>query len=218
MGDFTQFLYSCGVKAHNNPNSDIMKMKIFTFLAILFLVCPLLAQETVQPKTNTLEEQFVEVIDESNNYEQYKVINRNQINKLRQNILDSVAALEAKISETQAEIDTQTNTISTLEDNLETTQEDLARSKEKENGIEIFGVLTEKATYNTIMWSIIGILLVALGFFIYKFKNSHSVTKAAQLKLAETEIEFEKHRQKKLEEQQQLRRKLQDEINKNRKS
>ena len=67
------------------------------------------------------------------------------------------------------------------------------------------------------MWSIIGLLIIGLLFFIYKFKNSNAVTKEAKLKLAETEEEFDQHRQKKLEEQQQLRRKLQDEINKNKK-
>ena len=67
------------------------------------------------------------------------------------------------------------------------------------------------------MWSIIGILIIALAFFLYKFKNSHSVTREILLKLAETEIEIEKARQTRIEEQQHLRRKLQDEINKNRK-
>ena len=97
---------------------------------------------------------------------------------------------------------------------LRATKEDLALSREKENGIEVFGVITEKATYNTILWTIIAVLLIILAYLGYKFKNSHNVTKEAQLKLAETEIELETHRQKALEREQKLRRKLQDEINK----
>ena len=131
--------------------------------------------------------------------------------------MDTLGTFESKISALNTEIDTQKNEIASLSQNLSKTKEELALSQKKENGIEILGLLTQKATYNTIMWSIIGALLLALIFFIYKFKNSHSVTREAQLKLAETEIEFEKHRQTRIEEQQQLRRKLQDEINKNRK-
>ena len=184
------------------------------------LVCctPLFAQEnTTNSNTQTLENQFEDVIDGSNNYQDYKVIKKIKIDRLRKNILDTVAGLEGKIETLNSEIGTQKNEIATLSGNLKTTQEDLAQSQKKENGIEILGMLTQKSTYNAIMWSIIGLLVVALVFFIYKFKNSNSVTRAAQLKLAETEIEFEAHRQKKLEEVQQVRRKLQDEINKNRK-
>ncbi len=191
-----------------------MKRKQVLLLPLLFFVLNLTAQET---NTNTLEGQFVDVIDKSNNYQEYKVIKKSKLNRLRKNILDSVTALETIIDETKAEVLQQENQIATLTNNLKTTQGDLATSKEKENGIEFFGILTNKSTYNTIMWSIIGILLLGLSFFIYKFRNSNSITRAARQKLAETETEFESHRQRTLEQQQQLRRKLQDEINKNKK-
>ncbi|WP_290624935.1 tRNA (guanine-N1)-methyltransferase [Altibacter sp.] len=196
-----------------------MKLKLTTLLPFLFCVFMIHAQEEAQETlTNSLEDQFVDVVDNSNNYQDYKVIKKTKINKLRENIMDSIAALETEIQTSETSLDQQKNKIASLTQELAKTQEDLALSRKKENGIELFGMLTEKSTYNTIMWSIILILLLALGFFIYKYKNSNSVTKEAQLKLAETEIEFEEHRQKAIEQQQQLRRKLQDEINKNRKS
>jgi len=65
------------------------------------------------------------------------------------------------------------------------------------------------------MWGIIGVLAVLWLFFAYKFKSSNSITKEANTKLAETEQEFEEHRKRALEREQQVRRKLQDEINKN---
>ncbi|WP_034258552.1 hypothetical protein [Altibacter lentus] len=196
-----------------------MKIKVTTLLPFLFCVFMLNAQEEAQETlTNSLEDQFVDVVDNSNNYQDYKVIKKTKINKLRENIMDSIAALKAEIQTSEGSLDQQKNKISSLTQELASTKEDLALSRKKENGIELFGMLTEKSTYNSIMWAIILMLLVALGFFIYKYKNSNSVTKEAQLKLAETEIEFEEHRQKTIEQQQQLRRKLQDEINKNRKS
>ena len=64
------------------------------------------------------------------------------------------------------------------------------------------------------LFSTIGMLVLGLLFFIIKFKNSNIITKQTKHKLSEIEQEFDSYRQKKLEEQQILRRKLQDEINK----
>ena len=52
-------------------------------------------------------------------------------------------------------------------------------------------------------------------FFIYKFRNSNAVTRAAKKSLEETELEFEEHRRTALEREQKVRRQLQDELNKN---
>lgn len=191
---------------------------------ILLLTIPLFlfsisanAQDSVQIEKNTLDNQMTEAFDKSNSYQEYKVIKKTQLATLKRNILDSVSTLERKITGLESEIKNQNTEIDSLTQNLKQTQENLAASKEKEDGIELFGILTSKATYNTIMWSIIGILLLISGFLFYRFLNSHKITKAAQLKMAEIEIELEDNRRNSLEREQKLRRKLQDEINKNRK-
>ncbi|RMA64587.1 hypothetical protein [Ulvibacter antarcticus] len=187
----------------------------FKFFALITFMCASLSVFS-QENGNTIEDQFVDVVDKSNNYQEFKVIKKSKINVLRKNILDSVAALENTITTAYAEIDTQKTEISTLKATLATTQDNLSVSKEKEDGIELIGILTQKSTYNTVMWSIVLVLLAILAFLFYKFKNSHAVTKDAKLRLDETESEFDAHRRKTLENEQQLRRKLQDEINKNR--
>lgn len=191
---------------------------------ILLLTIPLFlfsisanAQDSVQIEKNTLNNQMTDAFDKSNSYQEYKVIKKTQLATLKRNILDSVSTLERKITGLESEIKNQNTEIDSLTQNLNQTQENLAASKEKEDGIELFGILTSKATYNTIMWSIIGILLLISGFLFYRFLNSHKITKAAQLKMAEIEIELEDNRRNSLEREQKLRRKLQDEINKNRK-
>lgn len=191
---------------------------------ILLLTIPLFlfsisanAQDSVQVEKNTLDNQMTDAFDKSNSYQEYKVIKKTQLATLKRNILDSVSTLERKITGLESEIKNQNTEIDSLTQNLKQTQENLAASKEKEDGIELFGILSSKATYNTIMWSIIGILLLISGFLFYRFLNSHKITKAAQLKMAEIEIELEDNRRNSLEREQKLRRKLQDEINKNRK-
>jgi len=162
-------------------------------------------------------DQMNEAFDKSNSYQEYKVIKKTQLATLRKNILDSVSALENTITLQGNELKLQKTDIDSLRQNLGKTQQDLTLAKDREDGIEFFGVLTSKSTYNAIMWTIIGILLLIGGFLLYRFVNSHKITNAAQLKMAEMEIELEDYRRNSLEREQKLRRKLQDEINKNRK-
>lgn len=190
---------------------------ILSLLLLLLISNYAIAQEQVVVD-NSIEGQFIDVVDKSNNYQEFKVIKKSKLTILRKNILDSVAKLEQTIDASNKTIETQKGQITNLENTLSNTNSDLSLSREKEGGIDFFGMLVKKSTYNTIMWSIIAGLLIALGFFIFKFKNSNAITREAKTKLEETESEFEAHRSKKLEEIQQIRRKLQDEINKNRKA
>ncbi|MGB8374852.1 MAG: hypothetical protein WCE57_05990, partial [Salegentibacter sp.] len=64
------------------------------------------------------------------------------------------------------------------------------------------------------MWGIVALLVVALLFFIYRYKSSNATTKEANQRLRETEKEFDAYRAKALEKEQRLGRQLQDERNK----
>lgn len=199
--------------------------KITTMKNILILVFPLLllitsqlrAQDSIQVYKNSLNNQMTDAFEKSNSYQEFKVVKKTQLATLKRNILDSVSTLERRIGSQQSELNLQKSEIDSLRKTLTITQQDLADSKEKEDGIQMFGILTSKATYNSIMWGIIVLLLLVGGFLFYRFLNSHKITNAAQLKMAEMEIELEDHRRNSLEREQKLRRKLQDEINKNRK-
>lgn len=195
-----------------------MKKILLLTLPLFLFTLSLTAQDSIQVKKNTLNEQLTDAFDKSNSYQEYKVIKKTQLATLKRNILDSVSSLEKKINSHEIELGQQKNEIDSLRQNLKNTQQTLSNSKEKEDGIAVFGILTSKAVYNTIMWSIILILLAVGGFLFYRFLNSSKITNAAQLNMAEMEIELEDYRRNSLEREQKLRRKLQDEINKNRKA
>ena len=189
-------------------------MKYYVTLSAFLM---LFATVTGQENPTTLEEQFTDVIEKSNRYQDYKVVKTYKLNNLRKSVNDSIAQLEQTIDAAEGKIQEQQSEIEGLTANLAATENDLTLSKQKEDGISLLGTLLKKSTYNTIMWSVIGLLLLGLVILFFKFKSSHRVTREAQVKLAETEEEFENHRQRTLEREQQLRRKLQDEINKQRK-
>lgn len=189
---------------------------LFLFLGLVLATNIALHAQDTEENDNSIKAQFIEVIDKSNNYQDFKVIPKDKLSVLRKNILDSIANLEKEINTKDGIITQQTERISDLENTLSSTEDNLRVSMGKEDGISLFGIPMKKTAYNTLLFSIIGILLLALLLFIYKYKSSNSITKEANTKFAETEAAFEAYRQKKLEDEQVLRRKLQDEINKNR--
>lgn len=195
-----------------------MKQIFLLTLPLFLFTLHVAAQDSVQVRKNTLNEQMTEAFDNSNSYQEYKVVKKTQLATLKRNILDSVSTLEKRINSQGSELGQQKNEVDSLRQNLKNTQQILANSQEKEDGIAIFGILTSKTTYNVIMWSIIVLLLFAGGFLFYRFLNSTKITNAAELKMVEMEMELEDYRKNSLEREQKLRRKLQDEINKNRKA
>ena len=185
-------------------------------LAIAFIAVNVNAQETTQQLPNTVENQFKGLYKNSNNYQIYKVVKKNEFLKLQKNVIDSISVLKKDITSKQKQIDTHLSSIKDLQAKITTLNTNLTSSIEKEDAISFLGIPLKKGTYNTIMWSVILGLFTALAFFIFKFKNSNSVTKETKDLLLEVEQEFESHKKKALEREQKLRRELQDEINKQR--
>jgi septal ring factor EnvC (AmiA/AmiB activator) len=186
--------------------------RILCCLSLLF-AAPVFGQSAT-----TLDEQFVDVIDKSNRYEDYKVVKRYKLDLLKKSVNDTIGALESTISDLESNVSTLQNELAQSQANLAKTNESLENSKSAENNMSLFGIQTSKGSYNTIMFAIIAGLLALLLIFMYRFKSSNSITKEANNKLAEIEAEFESHRSRALEREQQIRRKLQDELNKNKKT
>lgn len=194
-----------------------MKKRFFLYVAIVFFPVFTLAQEDIQIIDNTLNTQMDEVFEKSNSYKEYKVIKKSELATLRSNILDSISELKQNITNQQDIIQNQQAAIDTLNLQLKQTEENLAISQENEKSIWFLGIQMTKSSYNALLFSIIGILVLACAFLGYRFVTSYKVIRNAELKIAEMEIEIEDYRRNSLEREQKLRRKLQDEINKNRK-
>lgn len=167
--------------------------------------------------TGTIDQQFEYVIRRSGNYQEYEVIRKTWINALRSHVGDSLQSLRLDVSEARNRVEGLRKEISSLEGQLASTKEDLTKVTAEKDQMSLIGVPLGKGTYRTVMWSIIGILVLSLVFFIYKYNNSNTITRSAVSKLEEVEQEFEDHRRRALGREQKVRRQLQDELNKNKK-
>ena len=205
-------------------------MKAFKFFTItLILLCSF---NTIQAQTetsdkddkpsldnSTINNQFEYVLQKSGDFRgtngsMYEAVKRSMLTTLQAHTNDTLKTLRKDLAETQAMVKTQANEISELKTNLSNTQASLEKTTNEKNNMSLFGLQMSKSSYNVLMWSIIGILLAMLMLFIYKYKNSHVITKEAKKALEEIEVEFEEHRKTALEREQKVRRQLQDELNK----
>jgi tetrahydromethanopterin S-methyltransferase subunit B len=200
-----------------------MKTLKFFALTIMLMVgsTSTFAQDTQTQSINegTINDQFEYILRKSGNFkgtngQAYEAVKRSLLLALQSHTSDSLKTIRQDLNKTLTTVDAQQKEINDLKANLSSTQSTLDATNKEKNSMSLLGLQMSKTSYNILMWTIIAGLLALLTIFIFKFKNSNSVTKAAKKALAETEEEFEEHRRSALEREQKVRRQLQDELNK----
>ena len=186
---------------------------ICIFCITLFMVTTSFSQ---QKDTLSIEGKFNLIYNTSSSYKEFKVIRKSRFKNLKDKVSDSIKvlnnALELKVEK-----------INRLEQDLNSINKALLQSivekttaLQTKNNMFFLGIALNKTSYKVIMWFIIIILSGILCYFIFKFKNSHQIIVSAKENLLEAENELVNFKKKSIENDQKLRRQLQDEINKQR--
>lgn len=171
------------------------------------------AQDSLATET-PVQDEFTKLIEGSNNYQGYKVVDYDKLIELRNNTREYVNDLKQEIIVQKNTVDQQNKQINDLKEQLASTRNDLQKVTEEKDALMFLGMPFSKGGYKAMMWGIVGILLLLLIVLFIKFKSSHTATREARQKLQETEKEFDTYRSKALEKEQRLGRMLQDERNK----
>lgn len=193
---------------------------IFTLTLFFFLSGSTFGQDKDEnvPKPSldngTIESQFDYLYRKSSSYQEYKVVKKTFYYKIKANVIDSLNSLKTELTEIKNVVATQSKEINDLKSNLKTTNDNLTDVTKEKDNIKFIGMPMTKASYNTLLWSVIFGLLILLLVFIFKFKTSNAITKQANALLADTETEFDAYKATSLEREQKVRRELQDELNK----
>ena len=149
-----------------------------------------------------------------NTGQRYKTVKVNHLFKFKNNILDSLKSGRKKLLDIQKVVAAQKSEIEALKLELGTINKKLGSVTEEKDSIRFLGIPLSKASYNTILWTIIAALTAGLILFITRFKRSNAITVQAKRDKADIEQEYDEHRRRSLEREQKLRRELQDELNK----
>ncbi|MDD3723380.1 MAG: hypothetical protein PHW92_13015 [Lutibacter sp.] len=187
-------------------------------MAVLFITTNIFSQSTKKfIDTGSVKNQFEYLVDESNNYQDYKVVKAAWLLKLKSNVIDSLSASEKKISDNLNILSSQKKRIDSLQTKFEESEIVISNLMSEKESISLFGIQFEKSVFKTLFFFIVVFLISVLLFFITKFKQSNSITIKSKLALKQVEEEFETYRIKALEREQKAMRRLQDELNKNKK-
>lgn len=188
-----------------------MKKVLLFFIFTLVIVSVGGAQTSAE---TTIDAKFTELINSSNNFKGFKVVDAKELTSLQSQTSARISELKEEITASKEAALAQKQKVAELKADMEALEAKLEQVTAEKDEIAFLGMSFTKDSFKTLMGSIIGALVVALAFFIFRFKRSHIHTQEARQNLAEMEKEFEAYRSKSLEKEQRLGRQLQDERNK----
>ncbi len=184
------------------------------FLFLLLTTFTLFGQQNnkkIDLTHGTIAEKFDRLYQKSGKYKQYKVVEHQLILQLKNQVLDSLNK-ERKLIHTHINTITDLQSrIDKLEADLKISREQIKQLSEEKDTISFMSAAVEKSQYKMIMWLLVSVLLLALLYFIYAFKNSNKETKTAKNNLEKLEEEYNNFRTMSLEREQLLKRQLLDE-------
>ena len=186
---------------------------IYLFSIALFILVPSFAQ---QKDTSSVKEKFNLIYNTSSSYKEFKVIRKSRFLNLRDQVSDSIKLLNNELELKGEKINTLEQDLNNINKVLLNSIAEKTAAIQMKNSIFFFGLKLHKSSYKFMNWMIFILLMGALSFFIYKYKSSYQIILSAKESLQESEEELVKFKKKSMENDQKLRRQLQDEINKQR--
>ena len=189
-----------------------------TAMAVLFITSNIFSQTGNKLRdTVSVKSQFDYLMDNSNTLQDYKVVKTSWLLKLKSNVNDSISASKKKLLDNSSVMNSQKILIDSLNSKLATADTMIVELRSEKESISLFGIPFEKTVFKTMFFLIVVGLIGALLFFITKFKQSNSITTQCIIASKQTEEEFAVYREKALEREQKAMRRLQDELNKQKK-
>jgi flagellar biosynthesis chaperone FliJ len=183
---------------------------IFCFFS---LYGSLLAQEEGSLNSGTISSQFDYLNSASNNYQEFKVVKKANLDKIRKNVTDSLNVFKDQLATINVDLKQKQNQIARLEAEVAEVQDQLQKAEEARDSFSFLGIPIHKSAYSSLMWTIVFGLLGAFLFFLYQYSQSHKVISKARKDLEETREEFDQHRKNTLERERKLKRELVDALN-----
>lgn len=176
-------------------NKRFLKKLLLTVFSFTVVVASGQTRMPEELSTATIKDQILYVEDHTRIYENFRAIREDIYQKLNRNILDTVTAEKNKVAELKnltAALNGRTDSLNVL---LASTREQLNEVTATKNKIRVLGLEINKTAYNTIMWTLLGaiLLLMVIGFLI--FRRNLVVLLRTEKDLKELKEEFEAYRQ-----------------------
>jgi len=165
-----------------------------------------LSTDSVVPilTNQTLNSQYQYLISKVYHYQQPL------ISALWKNASDTLTANRTKLSAALGKISTQNK----LVDSLKTQVSDQNAELSRKDGVDLFGLVLDKTTYNLIVWGLVALFAIVAIVVIYRSGANRREAKYRTQLYSELEEEFKTFKAKANEKEKKLARELQTERNK----
>ncbi len=190
--------------------------RIFLLLAVIlpFTVASQIQEPQPEPEPQTLNEKYNAIKKKSNTWESYKVIRETSLDAFWKNVQDSVQDLRSNLAQSNLKIREQQVTMDEQKSQMDKLEESLSQSEARNDRISFLGVYIMQNTYSSIVWGIIGLLLVLLIIGYFRFRSNEKTTRKKIKDFTELSEEFEEYRKIVRQREIRIKRELQTASNK----
>ena len=193
------------------------------YLLIFFLSCGLIwgaiAQEATTeeepsgPVATTLNEQFKQLKESSNTYNNFKIVREGTLNTFWAGVTDSIAATKNQLQLTQAKVNELQAELEGIKKSIAAKDKELAEHQHAITHISVLGIDIPKENFIYTFWGVISFLVLALLIIGYRFRENNRVTATTRRENTALKEDMEEFKKRSLEKEQKLRRELQTERN-----
>jgi hypothetical protein len=155
------------------------------------------AQSQAMPEVfieGTLEEQFDFLQQRTTIYNDFRAIRDDMFRRIRRNSLDSLNRAFAEINRLQQQIDMHRNQMDSLQRRMDLAVSDKDTAVAEKDNMMVMGMLVNKTVYNTVVWSIIGVLLLLFIVLLILYNRANRVANQKSAELKEVQVEYDEYR------------------------
>lgn len=190
-----------------------MKITKISFVAVC-IFCTSFISLRAQEKSKKVLNDLTTLIEVSNSYENYKVVEKKGINAFEATLKDYIQNEQNVQALLREEVKKNENTILGLQNQIDEYKNSNDALLNEKASIGFLGFSIGKKKFTVIMWTLfLGALLAALILF-FKFKSANKITTHSKSVLKDLEEEYESYRRVCIEREQGLRRQLFEEAKK----
>lgn len=194
-------------------------VKLQLIIGMIFLASTVVIGQDIEVSgdttegSNTLSQQFNSLKDNSNSYQEYKVIKLTSLNTFWSNVNDSLAAIQKEIIVANNNITSLQQNLDSLKNKLEAREAALEKSEYDIAHLSVLGMDVQKESYVSFTWGVFFVLLLLLGIAIAKYRSSNKVAVEKKSDYEALNNELNDCKQKAREKEIKLMRDLQTERN-----
>jgi len=186
-------------------------MKNFIITSLLLIIASgVFAQDTL----NTLESKWGYMLKKSENYQDYKVINKNQLNDMYKSIQDTLSKLRSDLVNERTKVKGQSDQIVLLNKQIKEDKTGFDQVSDEKNSIGFFGMQINKYAYVTLLWILLIGITVGSVLMFFLYKNSKKITRVKSEEYDGLARQLEEAKAAKVETERKLKREIQTMANK----